>query len=224
MFRLHLIITSLAVAFTGLSIGSVLAADEIIFHWRAASRSLSITDLETYTVTGELSPQLQSYLEHITDPRKLNALRNILNQTVQVDFIAFERYLRSTTGDCMLEQMGTVLNPGPNSTVSKVALRAALVNAAAPDGSLSLLEVMTSYPTNQIHLDFSQITYDHQRAQAIKNGLIEIWQKGGLPHEQLQQLQEQIFTEEYASHQVPLNFIDIDYDLLSDVSLNICES
>ena len=220
---LHPVVTLLAVTFTGLGMGSGLAAEEIVFRWQAASRSLLVTDLETYAATGEPSRQLQSYFDLYSNSRGLNAMRPILNQTMQVDFVSFERYLRSDAGDCMLGHMATLLKPTPSSTAGKVSLRAALVNAAAPDGNFNLLEIMTEYPTAQMHLDLDQMFRANHHEQTIKDDLEEFWQKAGFPQEQLQQLEAQIFSEGSAINQQPLNLTNIDYSVLSDVSRRICE-
>ena len=223
MHRSNSIIALLGITLTGFGMGSALAAEEIVFQWQAASRSLSVRDLETYAVTGDPSDQLQSYFDLISDPRGLNALRPILNQTMQVDFVSFERYLRSDAGDCMLDHMATVLRPTPSSTVGKISLRAALVNAAAPDGDFTLLEIMTEYPTAQIHVDLDQMFRESDQDQTIQEDLEGFWQNVGLPQEQLQQLETQIFSEESVSNQPPLNLTTIDYTVLSDVSSRICE-
>ena len=223
MRRPNPFIALLAVTFTGLGMGSVLAAEEIVFRWQAASRSILLSDLETYATTGEPSQQLQSYFDLFSDPNRLNAVRPILNQTMQVDFVPFERYLRSDAGDCMLDHMATLLKPTPDSTAGKISLRAALINAAAPDGDFNLLEIVTEYPTAQIHLDLDQMFQDNDHDQTIEDDLEEFWQKAGLPQEQLQQLETQIFSDDGASNQPPLNLMDIDYTVLSDVSLRICE-
>ena len=213
----------LAVTFTGLGMGSALAAEEVFFRWQAASRSVLVTDIETYAVTGEPSDQLQSYFDMVNHPGGLNALRPLLNQTMQVDFIAFEKFLRSDAGECMLDRMGTVLKPSPTSTVGKLSLRAALINAAAPDGSFSMLEILSAYPTDQVHLDIDQIARSNNHDQTIHDDLAQFWREGGLPQDQMRQLEAQFTSEESASNQPPLNFTDIDYDVLSDVTLRICE-
>ena len=123
----------------------------------------------------------------------------------------------------MLDHMATLLKPSPSSTAGKTALRAALVNAAAPDGSLSLLDVVDNYPTPQIHFDLDQFTHEDDRDQVIQDELSEMWQNGGLPQAQRQQIKDQLFSGESVSDQQPLNFTDIDYDILSDISLRICE-
>ena len=55
MHRSNPFIALLAVTFTGLGMGSVMAAEEIVFQWQAASRSLLVSDIETYAASGEPS-------------------------------------------------------------------------------------------------------------------------------------------------------------------------
>ena len=114
----------------------------------------------------------------ISNPQGLNFLRPVLTQTMQVDFVAFERFLRSDAGDCMLNHVGTVIKPTASSTVGKISLRAALVNAAAPDGALNLVEILSAYPTNQIHLDLDEIARENNRDATIQDDLAEFWQNG----------------------------------------------
>ena len=223
MRRLNPLIALLTVTFTGLGMGSVLAAEEVFFWWRAASRSVQISDIEDYAVTGETSEQLQSYFDMVNHPGGLNALRPILNQPIQVDFVAFEKFLRTDGGECMLEHMGTLLKPSPRSTAGKISLRAALVNAAAPDGNFSVLEILSAYPTDQIHLDIDQMARDNNHDRTIHDDLAEFWDQGGLPQDQMRQLDAQFVSQDIPTDQPPLNFTEIDYDVLSDVTLRICE-
>ncbi|MDJ0703654.1 MAG: alpha/beta hydrolase [Leptolyngbyaceae cyanobacterium MO_188.B28] len=223
MRRSNSLVALLAVTFTGLGMGSVLAAEEVFFRWQAASRSVQISDIEAYAVSGETSDQLQSYFDMVRHPDGLNALRPILVQDMQVDFIAFEKFLRSEAGECMLNHMGNLLKPSPRSTAGKISLRAALVNATAPDGHFSLLEILSAYPTNQLHLDVDQIARENNHDRTIHDDLAEFWDQGGLPQDQMRQLEAQFASEDISTDLPPLDFTEIDYDVLADVTLRICE-
>ncbi|MEM9569180.1 MAG: alpha/beta hydrolase, partial [Cyanobacteria bacterium P01_E01_bin.34] len=127
------------------------AAEEIVVTAGAANRVFSVSAIETYAETGELTENLEPYLGDLS-PEASEALREAISFEVPVEFVPFSQFLRTNTGESVLNQAATIVKPfNPNVSGSQ-ALRAAFT-LAAQDGSFSIVELLRMYPTSRLSID-----------------------------------------------------------------------
>ncbi|MGG6239207.1 alpha/beta hydrolase [Nodosilinea sp. AN01ver1] len=144
-----------ALALGGLSLGATLlvglpvqAAEAIFFRYGLAERSVSTRSLETLVETGQLTDDLASYVNLVgLTEAEVEQLRQNLDRPLEVDGVLLSRFLYSNLGEELLEQVGAILQTrvGDNG---KLALRAALIQAATSPEGLSAINVVRSLPTD----------------------------------------------------------------------------
>ncbi|MGB3308860.1 MAG: alpha/beta hydrolase [Nodosilinea sp.] len=149
-----------ALALGGLSLGlaglvglPVQAAEAIFFRYGLVERSVSTRSLETLIETGQLTDDLAFYvnLVGLSEP-EVEQLRQNLDRPLEVDGVLLSRFLYSNLGEDLLGQVGVILQTrvGDNG---KLALRAALIQAATSTEGLSAINVVRSLPVDmQINL------------------------------------------------------------------------
>ena len=207
----------------GLSAGPTLAAEELVITAGAANRTVQIEDLAVYAETGETSRQLKVYFDDYVGEEGAVGLRKALNLTVKVDFVPFTRYLRSEGGSCFLGQISQVFRPAASNVDATQALRAGLINAAAPDGQMTMMEFFEKYPNRQIYIDRDQLSGRGDESQAMRGMFKEILVASGLPSEEFDALETAAAEAEddFSSLIIPLE--GVDYELLADQSFEkIC--
>ena len=227
-----------ATTLTGLTAGSVLAAKTIEFWWNIPYH-ITIANLEEYLTYGEnldvdtgLWPwtipfmSLEAYRAN-GESMLLHRASNIaLNLDIDLDFISFERFLSSRGGECMLRKLATgVKKSSLSNTGNKRRLRNAFVNAAE-DGSLNALEILNEYDSRRIHFNLPYLHNNVDPILKLQDKILASLEEGGFPVEQGQLLLSKILSEPYEEIDEDLqrfNLIDVDYDILENVSLNICE-
>ncbi|MBE9138089.1 alpha/beta hydrolase [Nodosilinea sp. LEGE 07088] len=133
------------------------AAEELIVSFGILQRAIAITDLERFTTTGELTPQLKIYSQQLgLSGEQLGQIRQVLSTPVDLSPVAVAQFLYTEQGVLLLEQIGRVVQT-PVGEANMQALRGALILAAAdPEGSLTLLNVLKTYPTLTMHIDLGE--------------------------------------------------------------------
>ncbi|MBE9157754.1 alpha/beta hydrolase [Nodosilinea sp. LEGE 06152] len=144
-----------ALALGGLSLGASLlvglpvqAAEAIFFRYGPVERSVSTSSLETLIESGQLTDDLAYYVNLVKlSEAEVEQLRQNLNRPLEVDGVLLSRFLYSNLGEELLEQVGAILQTrvGDNG---KLALRAALIQAATSAEGLSPINVVRSLPTD----------------------------------------------------------------------------
>ncbi len=148
-----------------LAASKALAAETIVFRYGLFGESISVSQLAEFAQTGQASPSLSGYFRLFR--QKPNAIRRVLNRDVNVDLLTLDRFLNSSSGERVLDQLGEAIQT-PVGEANRQALRAAIV-LSAKDNRVSLIEVLQNYPTRQLYIDGRAVgrTY-RQVARAAK--------------------------------------------------------
>lgn len=126
-----------------------MAAETIVFRYGIFGESIPVSQLAEFAQTGQASPSLNSYFRLFR--QKPNAIRRVLNGDLDVDLLTLDRFLNSSSGERILDQLGEALQT-PVGEANRQALRAAIV-LSAKDNRVSLIEVLRNYPTRQLYVD-----------------------------------------------------------------------
>lgn len=124
-----------------------MAAEQIVLNYRWLQRSLSVADLSAFADTGEPSPQLRRYLRAID--QRPGEFQRTLTREVSLDPLLLDRALNNPLGDLALDQISPVIHTRSGEG-DRQALRAALVLSASDDGQVSLIELIETYPTQEL--------------------------------------------------------------------------
>ncbi|MBE9114267.1 alpha/beta hydrolase, partial [Nodosilinea sp. LEGE 07298] len=150
-----------ALALGGLSLGTTLllglpvqAAEAIFFRYGPVERSVSTSSLETLIESGQLTDDLAFYVNLVNlNEAEVEQLRQNLDRPLEVDGVLLSRFLYSNLGEELLEQVGAILQTRVGGN-GKLALRAALIQAATSTEGLSAINVVRSLPVDmQINVD-----------------------------------------------------------------------
>ncbi|HEY9650598.1 MAG TPA: alpha/beta fold hydrolase, partial [Coleofasciculaceae cyanobacterium] len=159
----------LLVAFSwGMIASPAQSAERVRLRLGPFEQSITVSDLEEFAKTGELSPTLKPYRAVLTPQ-----VREILTRHLQIDPNMTEKFiddlLRSSDGSRLLENISQAL---PGSTLDE--LRAALFIAARQANGLSVLEFLRAYPEENVTIDASaaigialQLNTSYWKSQAV---------------------------------------------------------
>jgi hypothetical protein len=154
------LLRKLSLAGLGIGLGmsavvpSAIAAEQVVIHYLMFERSIAVEDLATFAETGELSNDLERYVEQTgKDPE---ALQNALNRTVPMRLALLDLTLNTFLGELLLDEVGQLIRT-PSDTANREALRSALVLSAADDDAISVIELVENYPTSEVHLEGDRI-------------------------------------------------------------------
>ncbi|MBD1918540.1 MULTISPECIES: alpha/beta hydrolase [Cyanophyceae] len=154
-------------ALGGLSLGltvlsglPVQAAEAIFFSYGPVERSVSTSSLETLIESGELTDDLAFYVNLVgLSEAEVAQLRQNLDRPLEVDGVLLSRFLYTSLGEELLNQVGVILKTRAGGN-GKLSLRAALIQAATSPEGLSAINVVRSLPTDM------QISINDARAVA----------------------------------------------------------
>lgn len=151
-------------ALGGLSLGLTLlsglpvqAAEAIFFSYGPVERSVSTSSLETLLESGELTDDLAFYVNLVgLSEAEVTQLRQNLDRPLEVDGVLLSRFLYTSLGEELLDQVGVILKTRAGGN-GKLSLRAALIQAATSPEGLSAINVVRSLPTDmQIDINDAQ--------------------------------------------------------------------
>lgn len=151
-------------ALGGLSLGLTLlsglpvqAAEAIFFSYGPVERSVNTSSLETLIDSGELTDDLAFYVNLVgLSEAEVAQLRQNLDRPLEVDGVLLSRFLYTSLGEELLEQVGVILRTRAGDN-GKLSLRAALIQAATSPEGLSAISVVRSLPTDmQIDINDAQ--------------------------------------------------------------------
>ena len=155
MLKLKIVKSSLflAIAIVGVvAIEPAISAERIDFNYSLLGFSLKVEDLAAFAETGEVSNSLDFYLKRIP-PQQREKLQKFLQQSYNVDPILVYRYSRTSAGIKMLQRIGEIIQL-PGNLNGFYGLRAALVQAAAYDTGINLVDFLKLFPTDiRLNLD-----------------------------------------------------------------------
>ena len=149
------------------------AIDEIKITYGALNIPISITDLVTFSETGEQSEQLKSlFLTANASQENIDKVQEIISYKLEVkpDFV--NKLLESRYGELAIEEFSRYFAPNSNvATVTNDLIET--VNKIIADGEISFLELVQNFKwTDQIVIDAKGIeTFFVQAIEFAKKGL-----------------------------------------------------
>ena len=147
------------------------AAEQIIFKYRWLERSIPVEDLSTLAETGDSTPQLDRYLDAINQDS--DEFQQTLTREVSLDPVMLDRALNHPLGDWALDQMSPVIHTRSGEG-DRQALRAAIVLAASDDGQVSLIELIETYPTQDVYVEGNRLAETYEEIVNLRDR-IEEW-------------------------------------------------
>ena len=153
--------------------GSAIAADEVVFTYGAFGRTVSIEEFEELAETGRATGTLK-FLLRLTgeDPEEV---REVLTYEVDADVVLVDGILNSDVGEFFLSELGRVLETHRH-VAGVQALRGALVLSASTNNTISLLEFIQKFPTNQLYVNGAELAREAREVNAVLgqiNGFID---------------------------------------------------
>lgn len=133
-----------------LSPSRAFASEKIIFVYGGLSQSVSLEELQDFAQTGERSPAVDSLLN--SSKQNPSLMRWILKQEFPANIKLISDLLNTAPGECALSQTSSVVS-SKSQKADVTALRGALIAAASDDNSISLIELLESYPTQQVYIN-----------------------------------------------------------------------
>lgn len=143
---------------------SAQAAESVILKYGLLEDSINVSELSTFTKTGETSRKLDSYLK--LSKQKPQNVREILTQKIPIDGVILSKMLNNPLGDLLLDSISEVITT-PSEKASRESLRGALVTSAIEDNNLSLIEIIENYPTQEIHVKGDRLLEIYQQMESI---------------------------------------------------------
>jgi hypothetical protein len=126
------------------------AAEEIVFTFGPIRPAVSITDLENLAATGRVPNNLRFYFN--ISGVEPSVVQNALTTELPVDLLFADRTLNSLPGEFALFEIGQIVHTRSRQANIQ-ALRAAVVLSVSEDNTLTLLEFLQNYPTQQLYID-----------------------------------------------------------------------
>lgn len=149
------------------------ASEQVLIKYQIFQRSVSVSELTRFADTGELSNQLEAYMD--TAKQNPDNLRRTLATAVPVNLIFLDRVLNSQMGELLLDRLSLAVHT-PSHQASRQALRSALILSASDDSQITLMETIQKYPTQQVHVEgerlqdaYNQLTRLARPIQGILN-------------------------------------------------------
>lgn len=130
------------------------AAERIIFRYGLLERSLSVADLEQFAATGQASLELASYLR-LLPPAHQRQLRLALQERLRLSPVAVAQLLYSPLGQELMVQASRLLETQSRQE-NALALRGALILAAADPNGFTPLSVIRHYPSQSLRFDLKE--------------------------------------------------------------------
>ncbi|WP_017305653.1 alpha/beta hydrolase [Spirulina subsalsa] len=147
---------------------NAIAAERVVLRYSILEASISVAELADLAERGEVSPELQAYLE-LANQSPEN-FREILTKEITVDGVWLSRLLNNSIGERLLDQVSDVIHT-PTKQANREALRSALVSSAMTDGKITLIEVLQNYPTSELHINGDRLVEVIQQIEKLRQGL-----------------------------------------------------
>jgi hypothetical protein len=150
-------------------------AEKVTAKYGPFYRSIPVADLQQYAETGKATPLLDSFLS-LVDKKERESMRKGLNLKLPFNVVTVDKLFKSPAADQLLTQVAdaTIL-PGD---VEKVALRGAILTAAASKEGLGTMSILKSYPTPTLTVDMKKML---KLMEANKGGIPGLGGMMGLP-------------------------------------------
>lgn len=145
---------------------SAIAAESILLTYNNEEVNVSISQLQSFSQTGELTPQMESFFD--TTEQVPTVWSNLLTDRVKVpEFI--ESFLESPRGRFVLHRIETVvfhLNEN-----SQEEIDTALIDSMEDDDTISILEVVEKYPEPTVKINLNELETDYEEVKQFINSI-----------------------------------------------------
>lgn len=143
-------IFSSALILVGGSCATSRAAEKITISYGAFGRSIAVSDLRQLSETGKASRELASVLSVVGEEER-KSLMGGLKFKVPLNVVVLDKILRSPQGEQLLTQVAEATSlPGGSEDL---AIRSALIVAAASEEGLGMLSFLEAYPSQTLKID-----------------------------------------------------------------------
>jgi hypothetical protein len=162
--------STLAALALGVNLGFTLpaaeAAENLVFVSGAFRRSIQVADLEWLAKTGEARGLTADLLRFSNqNPAEMAAL---LNQSISLPVTLMSRLLNTRIGEALLSRLAQVVFPLKAAEAGLPALRSALVMGTVKgDGSLSAINFLRAYPTQELQVDIPALLVLINKASSV---------------------------------------------------------
>jgi hypothetical protein len=126
------------------------SSEKIIFTYGGLTQSIPLEELQDFADTGKVSPALDTLLSY--GEQNPFFMRWILRQEFPANNKLISDLLNSTPGEYVLSQTGNVVS-SKAERANVTALRGALVASAEDNNSVSLIELLENYPTQDVYVN-----------------------------------------------------------------------
>lgn len=141
--------------------GVAQAAEVVVLEFGPFGRSVPVSALEEFAQGNSGNRALAPLLHRLT-PDQQEDFRLGLNASREVDLVPLSQWFYDPMGEHSLMFLGKVIRTEARLN-GHLALRAALIMAAAEDNTLSLLDVIRHFPTHTLRLDLAQLLRNAQQ-------------------------------------------------------------
>ncbi|GEM_PF-4990286 len=135
-----------------LGAGEAHAADEVILIYNEQTFNISASEIRQFAETGEVPDDLQTFFDDVDQVPEF--IKDILVDDIRIPRVV-EEFLESPTGEFVLIQLDQVIS-NPATSGDLASIRTA-VSDAGSDRSISVLELLDSYPTEEVSLNISDL-------------------------------------------------------------------
>lgn len=126
------------------------SSEKVIFTYGGFTQSISRAELQNFAETGEISSSLETLLNYGDQNPFL--MRWILRQEFPANTKIVSDLLNTPPGEYVLSQTGNVVG-SKAERANITALRGALVKSASNDNLVSLMELLSNYPTEDVYVN-----------------------------------------------------------------------
>lgn len=137
-----------------LQAGDALGAERITVSYGALERSINISSLEQYALDGTINEDLRTYTGFLNETQR-QRFRQVLQARANLDVVAVSQFLYTQQGEILLRQLGEVVRTESNLS-GFLAIRSALILAAAAPEGLTALSVLQAFPLSDIRIDLGR--------------------------------------------------------------------
>ena len=144
------------------------AAESLVFVSGAFRRSIQVADLDWLARTGQPRGLLVDVLRFSNqNPATVAAL---LNQSITLPVTLISRLLNTRIGEALLSRLAQVVYPLQAADAGLPALRSALVMGSVEgDGSLSVINVLRAYPTQDMEVNIPALLALIDKASSVSD-------------------------------------------------------
>jgi len=161
---LSLIVSVTTILYTN----NAIAAERVTLTYGIFRPSVSVDELTNLAQTGEVSPELNFYLNQAN--QNPETVRRILKQEVNATPIVLDRVLNNRIGEFLLDRIGQSVST-PSGQANRQALRSAIVLSANNGNKVSLIEIIQNYPTSEVVVDAERLSETYNQLYILAESL-----------------------------------------------------